>query len=302
MFGMGTAGVRTLIVSVRAMPKVATIDFHVTSECNQECPYCWGPQGFEDPVDTDTARAIVNRVGTLGIQRIVFTGGDPLLRSDIGSLIDLARSSGLEVALSTTGDELSRGFLLDHRASIDLISLPLDGPSESVSSRTKKEGHFTAVMTALDLLVEFPEIDVKVATPVTQLNLGSVPDIVRLLEARCAATPNRFFYNVFQAYPRSMGETDWDALVVSDEEFSRLRDEVEPLNPSFRVNWLTHETLDRLYVMIFPDGRVTVPAGSRFETYGSFLDIDDIDAFLDRTEFESAKHVLHSKGWTKAPE
>ena len=24
---------------------VATIDFHVTSECSQECAYCWGPQG-----------------------------------------------------------------------------------------------------------------------------------------------------------------------------------------------------------------------------------------------------------------
>jgi sulfatase maturation enzyme AslB (radical SAM superfamily) len=42
--------------------QVVTIDFHVTSECNQECPYCWGPQGFEHPVDTDTAIRIINRV------------------------------------------------------------------------------------------------------------------------------------------------------------------------------------------------------------------------------------------------
>ncbi len=25
------------------MAEVATFDFHVTSECSQECAYCWGP-------------------------------------------------------------------------------------------------------------------------------------------------------------------------------------------------------------------------------------------------------------------
>jgi MoaA/NifB/PqqE/SkfB family radical SAM enzyme len=281
------------------MPQVATIDFHVTSECNQECPYCWGPQGFENPVDTPTARAIVARIADLGIPRIVFTGGDPLLRGDVGELIDLAKSSGLEVALSTTGDELSREFLLSHGGSIDLISLPLDGPSEAVSSRTKKEGHFKAVIAALKLLEEFPDIDVKVATPVTRMNREGVHGIVKLLKELHGAMPNQLFYNVFQAFPRSMVETDWDALVVTDEEFSTLRKEVEPLEPGFRINWLSHETLDRLYVMIFPDGTLTVPAGGDFLNYGPFLEIQDLHEFLETTDFEAAKHIRHSKGWSK---
>jgi MoaA/NifB/PqqE/SkfB family radical SAM enzyme len=46
--------------------QVATIDFHVTSECHQECPYCWGPQGFEHPVDTATARRIIARIKEVG--------------------------------------------------------------------------------------------------------------------------------------------------------------------------------------------------------------------------------------------
>lgn len=281
------------------MPQVATIDFHVTSECNQECPYCWGPQGFENPVDTATARAIITRIAELGIRRIVFTGGDPILRGDIGELIDLAKSSGLEVALSTTGDELTRKFLLSHGESIDLVSLPLDGPSEAVSSRTKKEGHFRAVMAALEILEEFPDIDVKVATPVTRMNLEGVPGIVRILEQLHGAMPNRLFYNVFQAFPRSMGETDWESLVVADEDFAALRKEVEALEPGFRINWLSHETLDRLYVMIFPDGTLTVPSGGDFLNYGPFLAIDDLQEFLETTDFEAAKHARHSTGWSK---
>jgi len=282
------------------MTRVSTIDFHVTSDCNQECPYCWGPQGFDRSVDTATARAIVRRIAELGIPRIVFTGGDPLLRPDVGQLIALAKSLRLEVAVSTTGDELTRGFLDSLASCIDLISLPLDGASEEVSRRTKNEGHFTAVMRALDLLAEFPGVDVKVATPVTRLNLDDVPPIVRLLEDRHATMPNRLFYNVFQAFPRSMAKVDWDALVVSEEEFSRLREEVSALGVTLRINWLSHETLDRLYVMVFPDGTLTVPRGARYLDYGPFLQIDDLDELLSRTDFDASKHALHSRGWARS--
>jgi pyrroloquinoline quinone biosynthesis protein E len=282
------------------MPTVATIDFHVTSECSQNCPYCWGPQGYEaQTVDTATALAIVERVAELGVARIVFTGGDPLARPDIGTLLDRAHAVGLEVALSTTGDTLTRPFLAAHADAIDLVSLPLDGADEDVSARTKEPGHFASVMAALDLLAEFPAIDVKVATPVTRLNLEAVPDIVTLLARRRPAQPNRLFYNVFQAYPRSMGDVDWSQLMVEDEEFATIRERVG--DASFRINWLSHETLDRLYVMIFPDGRVTVPSGDAFDDYGPFLEIRDLDAFVARTAFDAPKHVRHSRGWSRDP-
>ncbi len=125
---------------------VGTVDFHVTSDCNQECPYCWGPQGFQHPVKTKTAIRIIDRIKGIGAQRIVFTGGDPLRRSDIGNLIRHAKEIGLEVALSTTGDELKANFLRKYAQFIDLISLPLDGASEEINSRTKKSGHFAAIM------------------------------------------------------------------------------------------------------------------------------------------------------------
>ena len=111
---------------------VSTIDFHVTCECSQECPYCWGPQDIEKPVDTRTALRIIDKIKNVGARRIVFTGGDPLTRTDIVTLIRYAKEIGLEVALSTTGDELSPAFLKDVTPYLDLISIPLDGPTEAV--------------------------------------------------------------------------------------------------------------------------------------------------------------------------
>jgi len=281
------------------VPRVATIDFHVTSECSQECPYCWGPQ--EVPaVDTATALAIVERIAATGARRIVFTGGDPVKREDLGALIHRAHRAGLEVALSTTGDLLTAAFLTEHAAEIDLVSLPLDGACEEVSQRTKKEGHFTAVMAALDLLGGYPGIDLKVATPVTRHNLADVPNIVRLLEERAASTPNRLFYNVFQAFPRSMDQgVAWESLLVSAAEFAGLEEEITATPHRFHINWLSHETLDRLYVMVFPDGTLVVPAGSSFRSHGPFLEVADLDEVLARADFDAAKHLYHSRGWGK---
>jgi MoaA/NifB/PqqE/SkfB family radical SAM enzyme len=284
------------------MTRVATIDFHVTSECSQECDYCWGPQSI-DAVDTATALAIIDKIAASEAVRIVFTGGDPMQRGDIGDLIRHAADLGLEVALSTTGDELREGFLADHADEIDLVSLPLDGSSEDISSRTKKEGHFDAVMAALDLLAHHPSIDVKVATPVTRHNLADLPGIVALLDERAGRMPNRVFYNVFQAFPRSMDEdVAWDELVISSREFAAVKAKVESAPHAVAINWLSHETLDRLYVMIFPDGRLTVPVGATFRFYGRFLEVDDLDAVLEQAEFDSAKHLRHAAGWEKGSE
>jgi len=282
------------------MPTFTTIDYHVTSRCNQECPYCWGPQDFEDTeVDSKTAAGIVHKIAESGARRIVFTGGDPILRSDIGMLIRLAKQEGLEVAVSATGDELTWGFVRGYGSWIDLISLPLDGASEEVSSRTKKEGHFTAIMNCLDFLADFPAIDVKVATPVTLHNIHDISGIVALLDECLAHMPNHLFYNVFHAYPRSMEPQPWDELVVGNDDFRALKADIERSPHAFKINWLDHETLDRLYVMVFPDGSLTIPSGSDYTNYGPFLEIEDLEKFLTTTDFDAPKHLQHSKGWSK---
>ena len=282
------------------MSTITTIDFHVTSRCDQECAYCWGPQDSSQEVDRHAAISIVRKIAGSGARRIVFTGGDPLQREDIGLLIRLAKELNLEVALSTTGDELHAGFLRAYGRWVDLISLPLDGSCEEISSRTKKAGHFTAIMHDLELLTEHPNIDLKIATPVTRHNLGDMLNIIEVLKTIASRMPNRFFYNVFQAFPRSVEKQAWDDLIVSNEEFQQLKQDIELDPPSFHVNWLDHETLDRLYVMIFPDGHLMIPSGPEYVDFGPFLEITDLESIIDSSDFDRAKHNRHSKRWSRS--
>jgi pyruvate-formate lyase-activating enzyme len=277
---------------------VSTVDFHITAKCRQACPYCWGPRRFRNAVETETARRIIARIKESGVHRIVFTGGDPLFRPDAVDLVRYAKQLGLETALSTTGDFVTPEILEGLAPYLDLISLPLDGSTEEINSRTKHPGHFTAIMRSLEWLRAYPGIDVKVCTPVTRHNLADVPNIARLVEEYSHTTPARVFYNVFQAFPRAMFSVNWEKLVVTDEEFAELRSAVGTHN-NIRINYLDHKTLDKLYVMVFPDGSVVVPRGSDYQNFGPFLEIEDFDHILNLSQFDVAKHQRHSRGWGK---
>ena len=279
---------------------VSTVDFHITTRCSQACPYCWGPRRFRTSVDTETAQRIILRIKELGIRRIVFTGGDPLLRVDVSDLIRYAKETGLETALSTTGDLVTPRILETIAPYLDLISLPLDGSKEEINSKTKHPGHFTAIIRSLDWLRSYPAINVKVCTPVTKHNLDNVPTIARLVEGYSLTTQARVFYNIFQVFPRAMFHVKWEKLIVSDEEFLRLKSRIGTMR-NIRINFLDHNTLDKLYVMIFPDGSMTIPRGGDYLNFGPFLDVTDFERVLRASQFDSDKHLRHSRGWSKEP-
>jgi pyruvate-formate lyase-activating enzyme len=277
---------------------VSTVDFHLTAKCSQACPYCWGPRRFRKPVDTETARHIIARIREAGVRRIVFTGGDPLQRPDALELVRYAKEIGLETALSTTGDFVTPEILKGLAPFLDLISLPLDGSTEEINARTKHPGHYAAILRALEWLRAYPNIDVKVCTPVTRRNLSDVPAIARLVEGYSHTTQARVFYNIFQAYPRAMFSVSWSKLVVTDEEYAALRPRIGT-GENIRINFLDHSTLDRLYVMVFPDGSMVIPSGSDYLNFGPFLKVPDFDQALHASQFDRAKHQRHSRGWVK---
>jgi hypothetical protein len=128
--------------------------------------------------------------------------------------------------------------------------------------------------------------------------LEDVSHIAKMVEAYSYITKARVFYNVFQAFPRAMFNVKWEKLIVSDEEFSALQSQVgEKIN--IYINFLSHETLDKLYVMVFPDGSMTIPKGADYLNFGPFLEVKDYDQVLYASQFDSAEHLRHSRGWSK---
>ena len=280
------------------MPSVATLDFHITSRCKQACPYCAPPQVTAEEIDTQRAAAIVRKVRALGVPRLVFTGGDPLLRPDAGLLLRLARQERLEAELATPGDKLTPGFLRAYGSWIDRLSLPLDGPNEAISRLSKNPGHFDATLRHLKLLSGFPRIDVKLTTAVTRRNLDAVPELLTLLDQMAPTLPNRLAVDIFSVHPRGSVDVAWQDLVVSDEAFAALRAADEVRSHPYRVNWLDRRATDGLYLTILPDGRLSAVADGQVHDLGPFTEIRDLEAAVGTSGFDAPRHLQHAQTWS----
>jgi len=81
--------------------------WNITDRCNLSCTHCYNKSGpgrtTEGELTTAEAIAVIDDLAGLGVPLILFTGGEPLMRTDIWELARHARSRGLKMALSTNG-------------------------------------------------------------------------------------------------------------------------------------------------------------------------------------------------------
>jgi cyclic pyranopterin phosphate synthase len=105
----------------------------VTDRCNLRCEYCmpeddyvWLPR--QDVLHFEEISAVVDVFVALGVDRIRLTGGEPLLRRDLPSLVGMiARKTGLvDLALTTNGVLLADQAAPLKAAGLKRITVSLD--------------------------------------------------------------------------------------------------------------------------------------------------------------------------------
>uniref|UniRef100_Q3AP86 GTP 3',8-cyclase n=1 Tax=Chlorobium chlorochromatii (strain CaD3) TaxID=340177 RepID=Q3AP86_CHLCH len=140
----------------------------VTSACNLRCGYCLSeahePATLHQPLlSTAELCTIIELLAKHGIQKLRFTGGEPLLRSDIVALIAMARqhSSIRTIGLTTNGLLLLPLLprLLD--AGLDSVNLSLDTLNRHRYFQITRRDLFPQAEAALHALLATPSLSVK---------------------------------------------------------------------------------------------------------------------------------------------
>ncbi|NTU57734.1 MAG: GTP 3',8-cyclase MoaA [Chlorobiaceae bacterium] len=168
-----------------------TVDYvriAVTSACNLRCAYCLredneDQQRIGNRLNTGQIESIIALLAEMGIRKIRFTGGEPLLRRDIVKLVRFAKQTpGIEdVKLTTNGVLLDRHLkeLIDAR--LDGINLSLDTLDPGRFMEIARRDHFTRVRKALDTLFETPSLKIKINTLLLRgINNDEIPAFVEL--------------------------------------------------------------------------------------------------------------------------
>ncbi|MEI7925461.1 MAG: radical SAM protein, partial [Chloroflexota bacterium] len=102
------------ITSGRPKPELLSVDFderpftvawEITRACALACVHCRAEaQPRPHPFELTTAEAfdVVDQIADLNPPVLVITGGDPLMRRDVFSIVERAVSKGLRVSISPT--------------------------------------------------------------------------------------------------------------------------------------------------------------------------------------------------------
>ena len=111
------------------------MDLALTYRCNNVCPHCYVARSASHPeLDTDTWKAILDRVWEVGVPHVCFTGGDATLRGDLVELVAHAEGRGLVSGLLTNGRRLSDVAYVQALASagLDHVQITLESHDAAV--------------------------------------------------------------------------------------------------------------------------------------------------------------------------
>lgn len=155
----------------------------VTNACNLRCPHCLVGAGVrsKNELSSEKICQIIKEASRLGVKRIAFTGGEPLLRSDIMDLIKYASSFGIRTYLETNGALLTNNLINKLKNSgLGVLNLSLDGPTTEIHDKIRsKKGLFKKLIRSIYDAVKIG-LDVRVYCTITTQNIHNAMEIPKL--------------------------------------------------------------------------------------------------------------------------
>lgn len=113
--------------------KITYLRVSLTDACNFKCIYCVPPDGFSSMdrtcyLNREEVVRFVRLAGTVGIERVRLTGGEPLLRHDIVEIVrDIKKETAVkDLSITTNGSRLQPFLKPLKTAGLDRINISLD--------------------------------------------------------------------------------------------------------------------------------------------------------------------------------
>lgn len=130
-------------------PAPLWLDFRVTSRCNHHCAYCSIPSQAAAEMSTAEVRTVIDKTKHMA-NWVLITGGECLLRADIGEIVDYVKTTThMKVTVNTNMFLLQEAFEKIRRT--DFLFFSLDGREETHDAY-RREGSYAKVMDGLEFL------------------------------------------------------------------------------------------------------------------------------------------------------
>ena len=155
--------------------------WEVTRRCNLHCHHCYNDSTMNgyDP-SLGQIHSIVDELSSIKLRSIVITGGEPLMRKDLKTIVEWLRPITSNLTLATNGtliDEHNAAWLSEM---IDVVNLSIDAGNKLAYEKFRgRRGTFDKCIRGLRLLVR-KNIPVIIQTTISRFNIDSLEEIANL--------------------------------------------------------------------------------------------------------------------------
>jgi len=168
------------------------IQWHITNVCNLRCMHCY-QEDFSKSKDLDWSRlqeVSDNILATLKEWNraacIHLTGGEPLLKPELFSLLDYLGQKSMveELGIITNGLVFDQEVVkrLSTFPKLRKVKISLDGADAEINDSIRSKGTFEKVMRNLSLIKETERFEILFMFTIMKRNYRSLPSLVRLCE------------------------------------------------------------------------------------------------------------------------
>ncbi|MBI3296591.1 MAG: radical SAM protein [Elusimicrobia bacterium] len=196
------------------------LNMHITDVCNLRCKYCYIDFDHAVPdMSLETMKDVISQARACGTERISLEGGEPLVRRDIGELVDHIASVGIDCNINTNGYYLPRK--IGELKRVGTISVSMDGPRD-VHDALRGPGSYDKAIAAIEA-ARGAGIKVHVLSVLTKANRPHVRFMVDLAKTMGFMwIPTSLFFMAGVKIDREAA----GAFKIEDEDYKALMREL----------------------------------------------------------------------------
>lgn len=197
-------------VGAPAFVALKSVFLHVTKACNLHCAYCYfsARKPVPDEMTTGEMARLWPDLVKLGPSKVIFTGGEPLLRADLFDLLAELRAADPDHRVLRCVN--SNGRLVTPQIAQQLVGLADEvrisvDALPAANDALRGEGNFADAMRALEIYRD-AGFEPKVLITVTSATLPDLEELLCLLVEKGFARVN---INGLRTIGRGKGHDDW---------------------------------------------------------------------------------------------
>lgn len=267
------------------------VSWHITDRCNYNCEFCFRPvHGTE--VTLIEAKTVIDKLASIGLKKISWSGGEPLLWQGIEDLIEYTKKKGIVTMIISNGELMGERNKKKLMENLDWLNLPLEGPNAEMNElMTRKKGHFDRTIKLMEWANK-NKIKLKINTVASRINKDEIINMVPLIKKYKVER-----WKIFQFYPiRWVSRSNKGKFQMKESDFLRIKEEVEKLMEGFNcmVVFESNKDMDRSYFAIAPDASVFVSYNGQDSFIGNLLK-DEVKLIWQNPLIDKLKYWNRSK-------